>query len=646
MNMGHYKLILLLLLLFVGTIGLSQNKKEIDSLIDAFEKNKYSNLDKSLQLAQKTDSLANQENYQNVIAELNLSNIHFLLRNFSESKTYANKALAHLNNNNSIKSKIYDQLTNLEVINEQIPEALILNEKALEYAEKSTNISNKISAYLSRYNLYHYRGDTKKSIYFLNKALELNKQLNSSYFYSKIYNSKGYSFSHKNNDSVIYYYHKAIEHAKLSKNKYLEAQIKNNLGNYYLDLENLPKALKNLTQGNNLAQEVGNKEALYYSNFYLGRYYEFKIDIENNPKYYTNAFFYYDKAVNEYGASISKHYLRNAYWLLAGTYEHSGDFKKAYDYQTKYIKLNKELTEVEKAKEFDEIRTKYEVAEINSQILVLEKEQELEKTKQKWLIISGLMLIFPLALLFLFYRHRAKTQLKIRNQEKEIHLKEKEKLQKEQELVEIKALIDGQDKERNRIAKELHDGIGGQIASVNLGLSHINDTLQNEKITTLGNNLKNTFKELRLISHNLSSNNYKGKSFEVLLNELQKQYENPKQFEVEIAIFPQDCLKDIDTNTKHNLYRILQEAFANISKHAKANHVSLSFTSHDDILIILIEDDGIGFDINKAKLGIGIKNIEERIKVINGAIKVDSVINVGTTILVEIPVKKNKITNE
>ncbi|MCH9660958.1 MAG: sensor histidine kinase, partial [Bacteroidetes bacterium] len=270
-------------------------------------------------------------------------------------------------------------------------------------------------------------------------------------------------------------------------------------------------------------------------------------------------------------------------------------------------------------------------------IILLENEKVLAKTKQKWIILCAVILVLPLSLLFIFYRHRAKTQLKIRQQENEIHNKEKLRLQKEQELTEIKALIEGQDKERNRIAKELHDGVGGQLASVNLRLSHINNTLGNDKIIEIGNNLTGTLKELRLLSHNLSTNSFIGKSFDVLLNELKQQYDNPKQFEIEISVFPEDCFEHINDDVKHNLYRILQEALANISKHAKANFVSLSFTRHVEHFTIFIEDNGIGFDQIKSKDGIGIHNIKERLLAINGSIEIDSSPNRGTHLVIEIP---------
>ena len=120
--------------------------------------------------------------------------------------------------------------------------------------------------------------------------------------------------------------------------------------------------------------------------------------------------------------------------------------------------------------------------------------------------------------------------------------------------------------------------------------------------------------------------------------DLKQQYEHVNQFKVSISIFPEESLDTIDADVKHNLYRILQELFNNASRHSNCNYVELSINRHSDSIIVIYEDDGIGFDTKMIKEGIGLKNINERSKSINGTLVVDSQKDKGTHVTLEIPI--------
>ena len=136
----------------------------------------------------------------------------------------------------------------------------------------------------------------------------------------------------------------------------------------------------------------------------------------------------YKKAIEEYGSFVDDYQKVKAYGIMSGVFYHAQKYKEAYLYLDKYIELNEHILGLEKQKEFEKIRTQYEVEKKDNQITLLETEKELAATRKKWIIISAILLAIPLIGLFLFYRHRAKTQHTIRLQEKELHDKEKEKL--------------------------------------------------------------------------------------------------------------------------------------------------------------------------------------------------------------------------
>ena len=562
----------------------------------------------------------------------NLSEICFFQKENDSSLMYANTALAYAHKFKSKieQAKLYNRLGALKIREGNYNDALIKFENALALA-KSTNSYKTQSEIINNVALlYRIRGDGENAVRELEKSIKISQNYNNQNALARSYNILGLIHYNIKKESSIYYYKEAIQLTKKCKNNYLYGIVLSNLGDLYLNMKEYDFALKNLIESEQVALSVGNKATLYFINLSLGIYYE---EIDDYPK----AIEKYEKALTNYQTYVGELQKLRVYWLLSGAYYHNKAFEKAFEIQEQYIDLNEELQNAKKAKEFDEIRTQFEVEKKDTKIILLKNENELAATKRKWIITSALLITIPLIGLFLFYRHRTKTLRTIRLQENALHTKEKETLKKEQELLKIKALIEGQNKERNRIAKELHDGVGGQLASVNLSLSHINSNLKSPEIQRLNTTLSNTFSELRTLSHRLSSNYLKGKSFEILMCDLKNLYENSGSFDIEISVYPEDCLKEIHSILKHNLYRILQELITNSLKHAAAKRVQMSFNLHTNLLIVMFEDDGKGFDVKSTKNGIGLKNIKERIALINSTMTIDSTLNKGTHICIEIP---------
>lgn len=620
---------------FITHYSVSQNVKELNAL---FDKSINNDLNAAHELACKAVKMSLTKQDENLILDsfTNLSKVYYRQNQNDSCSVYVHKAIdLSLKLNDLLKQSIlYNRLGGLERRNGNYALALIHNQKSYQIANSNQYIKQICDAHNNLARLYKIRGDKKRFLEELESAIKLSKDNNQKDRLAESYNLKGISLFEKQKDSSIYYYNNALQLFKESENKYFEGIVYANLGDIYLNIYDYNNAFKNLKLSENIAKEIGNSSSLFFVNLSLGIY---NIETENYPEGVSR----YEIAMNEYKDYVDDKKLVTGYWLLSEGYFFNNQFKKAYKTQEKYISLNEKLLNAKKAKEFDEIRTKYEVEKKDNQIVLLEKDKVLSAIKRKWIIVSAILAALPLIGLFLFYRHRANTQKTIRLQELEIHHKEKARLEKEQELIQIKALVDGQDKERHRIAKELHDGVGGQLASVNLSLSEINSKLNNRSLHNIGNVLTNSFNELRALSHSLSSNYHKDKTLYSLLAELKKQYTSD-YLEIEISIFPEDCLVDLNMTLKHNLYRIFQESFANVLKHANAKQVHLSINKHIDVFVIIIEDDGVGFELKSLQRGIGLKNIKERIDSINGKLSIDTSINNGTQLIIEIPLQNMK----
>ena len=313
--------------------------------------------------------------------------------------------------------------------------------------------------------------------------------------------------------------------------------------------------------------------------------------------------------------------------------------KTDYYLKDKFNSLKDSIFNVNKINTFSEIETKYNVDKKNLKIKLLTKDKELQQNTKRTIIFISLILLILSTAIVLYLRQRIKIQKNLSFKKQKIHNQEIVRLEQEKELKRIIGVLEGQDTERNRLAKDIHDGIGGSLAGIKLQLSQENEVLKNEKINLIIDKMTNSFNELRSISHNLSDNFLNDKSLEYLIHQLILDYKNRNEFNIDVVIYPDDCLNSLSQTIKKNLYRAIQELLANVSKHANANQVIISFTRHEKTINVILEDNGLGFDNDKEK-GIGLKNTSERISSLNGIIEIESNKGMGTTIVIDIPINE------
>ncbi len=599
---------------------------EIINLHKSFKKVVYTDFEKALFNAEKSVKKSNliKNNDLLLTSYLNLSEIYLLQRKFNDSKTIILKALKIANDLNyiNIKCKLNINLGHIYTYEDKLNKALTVFENNLVIAKKNNLNKRTCDLYINLANLYRINKKSIKAINTYKKSITLSSKANYYKGLAKAYNGLAYLKRATNIDSAFIYHKKALEIAKRTNNKYLESVISLNLGDLYLTQNQYNNGLKNLKQSEEVINKVKNYYLLHYLYLSKGIYYEKK---HNNVKAIEN----YELAINKYGKYIDGHQLMHSYWLVSGVYEHTNDFEKANFYLNKHIELNDSLMNITRIKEFEQLRTKYEVEKKDNKIILLTKEKQLEKSKKNNIIIGASGVLAILLLLTYFLRNKIKTQ--------KIVQKNRQKLFT-QELKTKKALslIEGQENERNRLAKELHDGLGGQLAGVKSIIQTISTDNIQEKTIIVNKHLSSSIKSLRNISHDLSATFLKNKDFDVLIQQLIKQSFENKTIQTEISIFPSQKINELSERYKLNIYRVLQESFQNIIKHAKANFVSVSILIDEEINM-LIEDNGIGFNTNIKTNGIGLQNIKDRIQSLNGTLHVDSELNKGTTLNINIP---------
>ncbi|WP_083702071.1 sensor histidine kinase [Mangrovimonas sp. DI 80] len=304
-----------------------------------------------------------------------------------------------------------------------------------------------------------------------------------------------------------------------------------------------------------------------------------------------------------------------------------GDSGKAY--LNEHIKLSDSLLNVER-----NVRNKF--ARIEFETDLIEQENHRISRERFWLFVVSLVLLFTLFLLYVIATQRAKN--------KELRFKQDQ--QKANEEI-YNLMLSQQDKveearahEKKRISEELHDGILGRLFGTRLSLDSLSFSEGKEAAKSrIGyiSELKKIEEDIRKISHDLNTDFVSGSGFMDIVGELVEKQANAYQLKYTFNYTDDINWENVPNKTKINIYRVIQESLQNIYKHAKAQLVKINVDLKDDVIMLSLKDDGKGFDVNKSRKGIGLKNINSRVAEIEGKLGIDSAPNQGTTITIEIP---------
>ena len=305
--------------------------------------------------------------------------------------------------------------------------------------------------------------------------------------------------------------------------------------------------------------------------------------------------------------------------------------KKATYYKNEYVRISDSIVKKQRASRDKFARIEFETSQVEDANKVLSYKN----------IVLGLGIVISIIVLLLVIYIRHKISLK-----KQLVLLEQKNVA-DQELFKLTndfqiELVNTKQNEQNRISKELHDGIMNQLYGVRLNLGFLNeydDLEAKEKRLYLIKELQKIEGEIRTLSHDLSSdNNFNNSDFNYLLHNLI--HTNNDISETHFSIFIEDTIDwDLFSSLiKINIFRILQELFLNVNKYANAKKCVLKMKTQDSVLYVSVSDDGVGFEVAKSTDGIGLKNIKERMELINGNLTILSNRNEGAKFDILIPI--------
>jgi signal transduction histidine kinase len=251
-------------------------------------------------------------------------------------------------------------------------------------------------------------------------------------------------------------------------------------------------------------------------------------------------------------------------------------------------------------------------------------------------VIAFLTFLIPFSGFLFQYNKRLKIQRILNTTQTEISSQEIDAILKEQELKLIKELIGAQDRERERISRELHENIIGSLAAVKLQLNHLNNTnLRN--ISTINFQLNETYQQVRNLSHILVPKKFSQTKFCEVLESYFNNINAASPLQISFLANPKKQINDMNELIQVEVFKIIQELLTNTIKHAKVLQIKIQLDLVENDLNLLFEDDGVGFTTENYSREIGFINLETRINKLNGSFLIDSELKKGGKINIEIP---------
>lgn len=203
------------------------------------------------------------------------------------------------------------------------------------------------------------------------------------------------------------------------------------------------------------------------------------------------------------------------------------------------------------------------------------------------------------------------------------------------------ALIEGQENERMRVSQELHDGLGQLFTAIKLNLQKIRSDFEKSNsvnlkdIELLETNVGVAFSEVKYISQNLMPDVLWKFGLGPAIEDLVNKWSSIEGLKIELEFV--DLHHRYSQELEKALFRICQELLNNAIRHGQASQVFVQLIHHDDSLVLMVEDDGVGFDPNVIAKGFGMRNIRSRAEVFDGKVDIDSAPGRGTVATIEIP---------
>ena len=514
-------------------------------------------------------------------------------------------------------------------------EALDCYFRALKIAEENGNKDDQADLHNAMAASFEELRQTNKALtYYLKAAEYFNESHKHRQLGSVYYNVAGVYFYNKDLDSVKLYTdlaNQAFEKAKFTPGV---ADVNAVLSQYYSEKKQYPKALEAHKKSMAFYEKTPFKARIAALHLY-----EAEIYTKMNQSH--EALQSLDKGMSIGAETGDSRVLYNGWSAKSKIYEKLSQYKEALEANRKLIRLKDTIMTQEQIVLAEENDSRYEKAKDQAEIA--EQKLVIQQAKTRNNILIGSLAFLALLFASWYFSFKQSQKAKTLLAEKNFAL-EKEKvdnLEKREKLLALEYLVQGQEEERQRIAQDLHDGLGGLLSTVKAHIGNIQQevtALEQVNVVQKTNDLvDHACEEVRRISHNMMPSSMRLGGLKQGVQEIIVRLQSAHDLDVQASI------NGLDTPLKDNIsivvFRILQELTNNIVKHAHAESVIFQVHQYGNELNLLVEDDGKGFiiDANDKKIGMGLNSVESRVKYLNGSMDVVSNLGQGTSISINIP---------
>lgn len=470
--------------------------------------------------------------------------------------------------------------------------------------------------------LYRKTRDLDKAMENYDKAAAIFKQFRDTGGISMILNESGVVFEYKGDyKEALNRYTASMELAQKKGDSLSVSYSLSNIAGVYVIEKKFADAEKNLLRALRIRELLKDSFSIALTYSDLGVTMNGKGD-------YAKAILYLQKS-NKLAESLQYVELQsNNYTELANISQKQGNYQEAYEYFLKRSHLRDSLFAMEKTKQIAELNAKYESAKKEQQI----QQQQNRIRMQNFLFvgIGGLILLTGLLIHSQYRRNKLRQETKMKTE-----------LMKQQEIA-VKAVIEAEENERQRIAKDLHDGVGQMMSAAKMNLSafesEINFTSNEQKqsLEKVIQLVDESCKEVRTVSHIMMPNALLKNSLAAAIHDFVNKLNNKT---LRAHVHTEGLDERMDSNIETVLYRVIQECVHNAIKHAGATTLDISLIRDKDGISGTVEDNGKGFDVTDKENfeGIGLKNIITRIEYLKGTVDFDSAPGRGTVVAFHAP---------
>ena len=607
----------------------------------------------------------------------------FMYVDIKASGEYALKmvSLAEKNGDARLKAMSYNAAGTYYTVLPDTVKAMMYIKKAIENSQSLRSPKGQITwanSLVSMGTFYHMNGRLEPAIMYYLNAEPVFVKNKADRLLAVIYSRLTDLFRRLNRlDKYSYYSEQLVEVAKRLNDLQVTIMAKNTRAGALYDLGKYDESEKMYLELVDIGTKVNNPQCLATAYFNLG-------GIQKQLKNYSKAIEYNQKSlaisnkqgmvfnscealnalaenylkVNDYSAGFKyaedgiaqcrknqfEDLLRNILDVGAKCAYKTGKYAKAYEFLNEYLELYRKNADIQTQKQIAMLEGRFQAQKKETHILQLEAEKQIQdlklKKRSQWIIalsaVSGLVIII-LIIIYILVRHRRKISM----QEARIREQKISELEKERQLIAARAVIQGEEKERTRLSRDLHDGLGGMLSGIKIKFSSFmkgNVVLPEESVSQFENALgllDTTIIELRRIAHNMMPEALIKFGLRQALEDMCSQLGRSVETQISFSYFGEQ--QRFPSELEIAVYRIAQELTNNALKYAEASAITLNLIAGEGRLCLQVIDNGKGFDPEAAESnkGKGLTGIRNRISAFNGTFDLQSSIGSGTEVSLE-----------